>query len=428
MALKHRAFWLAGALLFTGCAAHVAAEQVPAPKQWIVRSGDTWASIASANGVTALALQTANCDGAQSTALPSACTGAPRIGRILDVPPVPPATTTTTTTAPATTTTQAPTTTTQAPTTTTTQAPTTTTQAPTTTTTPPVAGVFSATFDTPGDFYDRFEFQTWHGRDAAGPSFSEWDGDHDHSCGTPATQRRVHAANPAESVWWCAPGNDPLKGHVMTSMYTEGYSQASFAPTRSFDNVRRVCFDLNLTQLGRKWVQVSIIPEALYQSNAREVGPDGQPVVRATPNVRKLNFIIDDLGPVVESGQLIGPSGFVLVYTNGSIDTFTGEYANYGNLRRDSYFESRSSADKATRYQHCMVDNENGTVTHTTQLPDKLRVATLRGSMPNGPSRVIFQDDTYDAPKGEGGNRQFDLPGSDSRTTWHWDNIRIEYG
>ena len=74
--------------------------------------------------------------------------------------------------------------------------------------------------------------------------------------------------------------------------------------------------------------------------------------------------------------------------------------------------------DKATRFQHCMIDDGNGTVRVTQARPDgTTRTRTFRGSFPDGQVRVVFEDDMYDPPK-RAGYRTDTL-------TWHWDNIQI---
>src|SRR5829696_4377042 len=149
---------------------------------------------------------------------------------------------------PATTTTIAAPTTTARPTTTTAS---TTTAAPTTTQ-PAVTGAqFVATFDTAQDFFSRFQREVFFGgggrvaTNEAGQPMGEWLGDHNMGCEGPTTQRTVHSdgAHDAEMFWWCAPGNDATKGHLMTSMWTSGYAQVDFAPNRSFSNIRKVCWD-----------------------------------------------------------------------------------------------------------------------------------------------------------------------------------------
>jgi hypothetical protein len=329
------------------------AEPVPAPKQWIVRSGDSWASIASANGVTALALQTANCDGVQSTSLPSSCTGAPRIGRILDVPPIPPTTTTTTTTAPTTTTlapttttqaptttTQAPTTTTQAPTTTTqaptttTQAPTTTTQAPTTTQPPGGGGTFTLDFDTASDM-DELNTQVYFGSGCNGPAANgggacagalgtvasgphgapmpTFQGQHDHSCGAPTTRRTLtNDGQNGDMIWWCAPGG-PDTGHFMTAAVTGGYAQTIFSPARSFTNVKKVCIDASALPLPRRWWQVVIVPEATYQNSGWHPtsGPWAITNPANRPNPPRMNYANPGLQSSPASNSLaLGPMSY----------------------------------------------------------------------------------------------------------------------
>ena len=57
----------------------------------------------------------------------------------------------------------------------------------------------------------------------------------------------------------------------------------------------------------------------------------------------------------------------------------------------------------------------NGTVSISQQRATGTVTYTTPGAFPNGPVRVIFQDDTYDADK-HGGTGLY---------TWHWDNITI---
>ena len=97
------------------------------------------------------------------------------------------------------------------------------------------------------------------------PHAEEWSGDHNHVCEAPTTARTVHVANRSEMLWHCAPGGDPAKGHLMTSMNTTGYGILSFSPNRTFTNVGRVCWDINATDLGGgKWTNVILVPEAEY--------------------------------------------------------------------------------------------------------------------------------------------------------------------
>src|SRR5689334_4957777 len=88
---------------------------------------------------------------------------------------------------------------------------------------------FQATFDTPADFYDRFDYgysgiNPW---DYAGTdAILDFHGDHDASCGPPTTSRDIAFEGDrakldwSQLFWHCAPGGDPAKGHLMTGVDT----------------------------------------------------------------------------------------------------------------------------------------------------------------------------------------------------------------
>jgi hypothetical protein len=348
---------------------------------------------------------------------------------------------------PATTTTTRPTTTTAAPTTTrapsTTAAPTTTrapsTTAAPTTTRPPVTGAqFVASFDTAQDFFNRFQRQVFFGgggrvaTNEAGQPIGQWHGDHNMACEAPTTQRTVHSdgAHDAEMFWWCAPGGDATKGHIMTSMYTGGYAQVLFSPTRSFTAIRKVCWDQSMVGLPRKWTQVVIVPESLYQANGGNlhyVNPQLLPVpakdgLAIGPMPRNslgepdgTNLLETEAWARGERGQPAWDS-YLLTFTNGSLQ----QWSRFGE---DPWFNSVASNDKSPRFQQCFEDLENGRIRHTNILGNgQTRVVELPGSIPNGPARVIFQDDTYDSFKTDLGDRS---AGTNPLATWHWDNILI---
>ena len=61
------------------------------------------------------------------------------------------------------------------------------------------------------------------------------------------------------------PGGDPDKGHMMTSVNTEGYVTAWFSPKQTFHNVTKVCWDQNITDLGGgKWTTINFLTAAEY--------------------------------------------------------------------------------------------------------------------------------------------------------------------
>jgi len=328
----------------------------------------------------------------------------------------------TTTTTEATTTTTEPATTTSTTTTTTTSTTTTTTTvAPTTTTTTPPSG-FVATFDTPLDFYDRFDTYTGNyctdgttcRPEDIGPTVKQFPGSHNLACQAPPTTRTVTVGAHSNFFWWCAPGGSTT-GHVMTGLNTSGYALVSFAPKQSFTDVREVCWDVSLADVGGgKWFNVVLVPEATYlthpNTNPRRVS-DGEGPYRldyVTPDFAAANgpgdFNIQDLG--TGAGAVVGVKSF-----RGTTQIYRGDLELAFDA--DSW---TAVSDESTRYRHCFRDNGNNTVTYEQSRASEVQRVTTGGSFPDGAVRVIFQDDTYDADK----------HGGTGRYTWHWDNITVE--
>jgi hypothetical protein len=259
-------------------------------------------------------------------------------------------------------------------------------------------GQFTATFETAGDFVNRFV--TWVGNDphpSTNDGITSFPGDHDAGCSGPDQQRTVHVTNPAELYWWCAPGNDAAKGHVMTALDTLNYGIVSFSPNQQFSNVSRVCWDLNETDLGGgKWANVILVPEATYRANAPRLD-----YVTAGFNT--------DGGP--GDFNLQGFDVFGVKVFRGTMMLFRGDTTLFQS--QDTF---TTGTDRASRFQHCMIDNGNGTITLSQDRPGGRVSYTARGSFPDGVVRVIFQDDNYNTVKHDG------IAGF---KTWHWDNITI---
>lgn len=332
--------------------------------------------------------------------------------------------TSTTTTVSPTTTTQPATTTTSVTsnTTTTTTAPsgTTTTTAPpaTTTTTPPSAAAFVDDFSTDTLSAGRYDFG-WSGQDpATWPSWAfpvlDFDGDHDMACNGPTTSRHIHLdvgqAGKRGVWWWCAPGGDPAKGHLMTGVNTAGYNIAWFSPKQWFSDVHRVCWDQNLTDLGGgKWTQVVLVSEADVARYNGDLGFTG-------PGFQDSNGPTTGVHPSSGTGGAKMFRGTFEIWRGGS---FTGAMDWWSWDGQHSRIEG--FADKAARFTHCMVDNENGTVTLTQERPDGRTVSqTVNGDLPDGRVRVAFQDDNYNPDKHDGTSSA-----GDPRYSWHWDQIEI---
>ena len=227
-----------------------------------------------------------------------------------------------------------------------------------------------------------------------------WSGDHDDHCGGPDTQRTVESDDHDQMFWWCAPGGDPTKGHVMTSMNTLGYSIVSFSPDETFTDVTKVCWDQNLTDLGgRKWTMMLVLPESEFEANDR-----------------RLDYVVPGFGNEGEPGgnQLIPSTDALGVKVLvGTIQTYTGreELGGTGSLY--------TVADKAKRYRHCAEDMGNGTIRVSQDRDEGTQTWDLPGEFPDGPARVIFEDDNYDPPKSP------PEKGVAEPFTWHWDNISI---
>ena len=267
---------------------------------------------------------------------------------------------------------------------------------------------FSEAFDDPASL-DRFQWQLHHGV-SFGQSTFRWNGDHDDSCGKPTTTRSIEVSTDiilfpdgmgardefGDFVYWCAPGGDGT-GHSMTSFDTEGYSQIAFAPDESFDDVRKVCWDQNQTDLGsRKWTQLVVVPEETYEANDRR---------------------LDYVSPAFQDGP--GAAGVHLTESVMLFELNRGSTVlNFGQNARAEDFAGFTVDDKARRYTTCLTDLGNDTIEIALERDADTEIRTFSGSFPSGTVRVILQDDSYNPPKD---------PGTViDPFTWHWDNITIE--
>lgn len=417
-------------------------------QHYTVEAADTWSSIATAHDVSADALQLAN-----NLAASTSNSAHPRTGWVIHIPEAPaPTTTAPTTTAPTTvapttvapsTTSTTPPTTAPAPSSTTTSStvssttvpPSSTTSPSSTTTTLPSGAAFFEDFSTPNVFCGvRFDCG-WSGEVAAGAQFgdnaNDWPGDHDVMCADPnATHRTVHvepgrglepgtdgsnwAVNRdiSQAFYQCAPGGDPTKAHAMVSTNTEGYTTVWFSPKQTFTDVKRVCWDQNITDLKpEKWTGVLFLVPSEY------TGPNS--ISRGRLDLGYDTHDFPD-GPTADQGPAL----------NG-ISTHQGTVESFSNGANRFSFSRGTNTDKAGRYQHCVVDNDNGTLTVTVN-----RVATVPGvppstntigqigpgSIPDGPIRVVFTDEQYNPDK----HQVPEVPRDSSGLyTWHWDNLLV---
>ena len=231
----------------------------------------------------------------------------------------------------------------------------------------------------------------------AGHNFrGTWSGDHNMACAGPTTQRVVHASadgRDPEAFWTCAPAG-PASGHLMTSMGDiDGYSLVAFSPRRMFTDFHRVCWDVNLTDLGaRKWPEVLIIPEHAYRRHHK-----------------RLDYNSPDFHAIDGSSPPYPYGSVAFQFVGRVIDLWTGT-----TERRFDSGNPFTTNDKARRYHHCLVDNRNGTITASQERNAGTRRITFPGAFP-GRGRVIFSDHNY-TPTKDGVPQGF---------TWHWDSLEV---
>lgn len=260
---------------------------------------------------------------------------------------------------------------------------------------------FVETFDTPASL-NRFDYAVHHAW-IANDTKPGWHGDHDLNCGPPDQTRVIE--NPtridgktyypgmgpnAGVVYWC-------REHMMTAFNSNHYAQIDVSPKQVFEGVSRICWDQNRTDVGaRMWTQVVIVPLDTFNANngrfdyvARRLSKSGPGAFGIHPTDETFMMEVTDGGTYAQTGQ--------------SVDTDSS-----GNWVTN---------DKATRYQVCLRDNNNGTVRVELENNSGVQVRTVRGAIPDGPSRVIFQHDLYNPDKDSGVANGY---------TWHWDNIIIE--
>ena len=266
---------------------------------------------------------------------------------------------------------------------------------------PPNTGSqFVESFDDPSSL-DRFDYGIHHAWVAVDTDMT-WNGDHGPDCGPPDPGRVVH--NPTaidgktyypgmrgESVYWC-------NGHLMTTFNSNHYAQIDFSPKQVFDDVNRVCWDQNRTDMGtRQWTQVVVVPLATFDAN------NG-----------RMDYVASRLATNPGPGDFgIQPTGdtFLMELTDG------GSITQVGQSTDANYSGNWTTTDKKARYTICVEDQNNGTVRIELENDTGVQVRILDGALPPGPARVIFQDDTYNADKDMGVPNAY---------TWHWDNIVID--
>jgi hypothetical protein len=188
----------------------------------------------------------------------------------------------------------------------------------------------------------------------------------------------------------------------MTSVNTEGYVIAWFSPKQTFNDVHQVCWDQNLTDLGGgKWTQVVFLTPNDIAGNSSDLG-------FTSPEFPA------DAGPSSPRGD--APFG---------VKMFRGGLDAWQNGAFAGHLSGATTKDKAPRYQHCVTDLGNGRMSVSIAQPNGSVVkGEIAGSIPNGPIRVVFEDDNYNPDKHFSTSRAQPRDGS-GLYTWHWDNIQI---
>ena len=285
----------------------------------------------------------------------------------------------------------------------------------------PAGAVFSEDFTTAAGA-DRFDWQL-HASANGGPCgtvsqdcapiMATDHAEHNMACEGPTTFRSLPAVTPADfavidpgstsNIYYCAPGNDAAKGHMMTTIDTTGVAVLSFSPKQTFTNVRKVCFDINTNNnIGAgKWVNAWIVPVGSVAANGGRFDFADEPALdidQQAPGPDDFHFKYMD-------GSLVGPNDFIWWEWN------------------------RRASESATRFTQCVEQTAPGQLTYTRDLPVDANgdgvvdpgvaetvTRTGAGDIPRGAVRVIFQDGSYNPEK------HGSVTGA---ITWHWDNINI---
>ena len=224
-------------------------------------------------------------------------------------------------------------------------------------------------------------------------------------CEDPNTSNRtIHLTSQEQAndaaVYHCMPGGDPAKGHLMTSVNTEGYVTVWFSPKQIFRNVAKVCWDQNITDLGGgKWTTVNFLTAAEYGGKA------------------DLGYTSPDFP---KSGGPSSPQGAA---ANG-VKVFRGDMNSYTDSkipRRRAWRQGirQGGALSALRDRQWQRNAHD----HDGAAGRQDRLARRRRQHPQGDIRLEFADDSYNPDK------HFDAkgapPNSSNLYTWHWDNIEI---
>ena len=297
------------------------------------------------------------------------------------------------------------------------------------------APVFEATFSTPGDFYDRFDFGFSGLFLPNHPNvITTYHGDHDLACNGPTTFRDILLSGPggtgamdfSEAFWYCAPGSDPSKGHVMTGITTTGYNHVWFSPKPEFTAITKVCYDINETFMGEgKWTELQFINHAdavRYPTGTVTAG--GAAVARGTGGF-DLGYTAPEFQPPsAPNNGLVSPNNDTagLRVNIGSIfgwwqnGAYVAQGVGWPGLLPGS--NGGPITDKAARYTTCVENVGSSQLQVTNARPDGIQTYVINGAhIPQDARRVVFHDAEYNGPKRAGYDANV--------LTWHWDNVKV---
>lgn len=216
----------------------------------------------------------------------------------------------------------------------------------------------------------------------------------------PAPGRSGPFVNAFTYTFWCAPGGNADAAHMMTAYQTGGYVILSFSPKQVFTGIRKVCWTINATDGGGgEWTNMLVVPASAVKAKAPGWGPGVD-----------LDFAMDfDLDT---SATRMPTDSFAIKYFRGTTAIQQG-----GNEVFTDGSES-VTADRAARFLHCVTETGPNTVTVEIDRPDGHHVLTnIPAHFPDGPVRVIFQDDRYNPDKHS--------PPPSPAYTWHWDDVEV---
>lgn len=285
----------------------------------------------------------------------------------------------------------------------TTTVPPATTTSPSTTTTVAGGSGFVEPFDTLASL-DRFDFAVHHAW-TANATRTSWSADHDIGCGGANTTRTIVNPTTAGTTYypgmigptsyWCHPaGANP---HLMTAFNTLHYAQVDFAPKPVLTDINRVCWDQSRTAMGsRHWTQLAVVPLSTFTANNNRLDYVASRFSPTGPGKYGLHPVDETL--LVEFGK-----GVPRVQVGQQVFDSNGLAWNAGSNR-------------TTRYQHCVIDTGSGLRIEIGR-DGGTEVFQRGGGIPDGPVKVIFQQDLYNPDKANDATGAY---------TVHWDNILID--